>query len=377
MTNLQTVIKNEAWRKFFPVETLQKAFQSEKPALLFLDSHDSDFESYLIEVLRTEQDFLSYYADYVHHKKSQITFAQTLLSLLFLDSTNVQTSSTFAHDAFDITKGAFFSMDYTSVRQWMNVRVSALFKVFRAFLFGNTEERSASIAFLKCMKCPYGHLESFGFPNDLSDQENTARFFSNIINCFYLGGDHRKIVICIGNIPIHEMMAFSIANSGLQEVFEKIPGGPAEYRFKLCLVSKGHVLGNDLDEHTLDHEYNIDNLSLFFEPVYIPKISDSATIKRLVSSIVSNIDAPGIHTNSGKRMVISDLISEDIVEQFSKTLTSEDNRKARIIDIANGLSALVGIAVQKYPTRLVSDDVQILLDESDSAYTWKRRSEIG
>mgnify|MGYP001105171685 CR=1 FL=1 len=359
--DLFNVIKMKVWKYAFPLERVLNAFQSEKPVLLFLDENDSDFNSYLLEVLKTNQDFLTYYADYIHLKKRQKTFAQTLLSLLFLESKNVQTGKTFAGDVVRVVTQAFHSVDYHTVNQFMRMKIASLLRVFRAFLSGTGTERAASISFLKCMKCDvsYGHLKSFGFFQDLSDQENTAKFFSNILACFIsmekLNG--RKFVVCIGNIPIHE--PGDLIDSGLPELFDQI--SPKLKRIvKFYLVSKGSILGDRVDLNFMsprseNHDFLIeykDDLKI----VRIPFVSKVTNIEDLASSIVKDLTAFRTHIG----LVISDLVSEDSLKKLSSVLIEHCNRQVSVLDISHALSALLGVAIEKYPTPLTSADINAL-----------------
>ena len=359
--NLFQAIKMKAWEYVFPDEWVLRTFQSMKPVLLFLDENDSDFNSYLFEILKTNRDFLPYYVDYVHLKRRQKTFAQTLLSLLFLESKNIQTGKSFAQDVIRVIKKAIGFIDYKSVDGRMYNKTTSLFRVFSAFLSGTEKERAVSIKFLKCMKCDMtsGHLRRFELSRDLKDQKNTARLFSDILTWFVLSEElrHRKFLACTGNVPIDEMKPEYVTDSGLPELFEQISQKPFRQRVKFCLVSEGGVSKEYVESGTYSvWSEHIPNE--VFKIVRVPLVSEVANIENLVLSVIKDLVSAGTILSP----LTFDLVSKDVLNEFSNIIIEQNNGKVSIIDIANDLSALFGVAIQKYPKALTLNDVHALFD---------------
>jgi len=368
--NLFDMIQIEFWKQVCSVERVLNALNSEKPIALFLDENDSDFNLYLRDILKIDQNFLSYYVDYIPLKKKQKTFAQTLLSALFIESKNVRTGKPFAEDVLRIIRKAVRLINYDSIDKWRNIRTASIFRVFSALLYGSEKERAASIEFLKCMKCCPAALWKFGLSQDLRAQENTTRFFSEILSCFLFSGGldkdcyHQKFVICVGNIPIYEMNPYALSDSGLLEFLEQIKSKHLDYRLKLCLVPRGNlVYFSELDKFSfrrainrLIEEYRALLSDRIFDVINIPLISDVATIEKAVRNVIKKLAA----LDNGFIMSAPSLIPDKIVRKFSNMLMEQNKGKARIIDISKWLLALFATAIEKNPIPLDSDDLYTL-----------------
>ncbi len=362
-SNLFEAIKMKAWEHAFPDEWVLRKFQSMKPVLLFLDENDSDFSSYLFEILKTNQNFLPYYVDYVHLKRRQKTFAQTLLSLLFLESMNVQTGRMFAEDVIRTIREAIRRIDYTWVDRRMKTRTASLFQVFLAFLSGTEKKRALSINFLKCMRCYPGHLRLFGFPRDLRDQEDTVKLFSDVLTWIFLSEEQktrklqRKFLACTGNIPIEDVKPEYLGRAGLKELFNQISRKPFKEEVKFCLVSHGEISQEYTESgmHARQIQHTIEEV---FEIVRIPFATKVVDTEKLTSGVLKDLTAPGAILGSVK----SDLVPNNVLKEFSKIIVEQNQGNVKIIDIANDLSALVGVAMQKSPRTLTLDDVHALFD---------------
>ena len=380
--DLFNMIKMKAWNYVFPVERVLEALQSDKPVLMFLDENDSDFSSYLVEVLSTTQGFLSYYADYIHLKKRQKTFAQTLLSLLFLESKNIQTGKSFAEDVVGVLKEHPQTwIQETEHHREYNTDALILFMVFSAFLHGTEKQRAASIKFLKCMKCYPGHLkfDRWKLLVDVKDQKDTAKFFSDILTYFLLSGElgtngrRRRFIACVGNIPILHMYCVSryeqlmrardLIDSGLPELFEQISSKLSKRKIKFCLVSKGNV-HEILDTFVFGRTDKLPDWwtqrqtpSEMIQIVSVPLVL-KAKMENLVLSIFK--DLRGLKTLLGS--LTSNLVSEEILKMFSHVLNEKKKGKVSVMDISRGLLALFGVAIQKYPRALALNDIYTLFD---------------
>jgi len=372
--DLFNLIKMKTWKLAFPVAWVMKALQSERSVLLFLDENDSDFNSYLVEILKTNQHFLSYYANYVHLKRRQKTFAQALLSLLFLESKNIQTGKSFAEDVTTVITKALRLINRIDRR--MHTRTASLFRVFIALLSGNQKRRAASIRFLKCMKCYTGRLKWFELSRDLRDQEETAKFFSDILNWFFLSGEleteghQRKFIACIGNIYHPKEMQFKyLLDSGLPELFEQILPEVPEQNVKFCLVSAGKIPEEYVESGTYE-VWTEDIPNEVIKIVRVPFVSEVTDIEKLVLSVIKELIASEPNLGS----LISNLLSEDILSELSNILLKQNNGNVCVIDIANDLSTLLGAAIQKSPSALTLDELHMLFDVAHRPTSTKETS---
>jgi len=369
--NLFDMIQIEFWKQVCSAERVLNALHSEKPVALFLDENDSDFNSYLLDILKIDKSFLSYYVDYIPLKKKRKTFAQTLLSALFIESKNVRTGKLFAEDVLRVIRKAVRLINYDSINKWRNVRTASIFRVFSALLYGSEKERAASIELLKCMKCYSGDLRKFGLSQDLRDQENTARFFSEILSCFLFSGRldkddyHQKFVVCVGDIPIYEMSPYTLLDSGLSELLEQIKSKQIDHRIKFCLIPRGNLVYyfSELDKFSFRHavnrlieEYRTLLSDRIFDVINIPLISDAATIEKAVRNVIKKLSA----LDNELVTSASGLIPDKIVKKFSNMLIEQNKGKARIIDVSKWLLTLFATAIEKNPIPLTSDDLYTL-----------------
>lgn len=370
-TKLLETIQKKTWKQVSSANWVLQVCNSEKPIMLFLDENDSDFNSYLLDILKSDPSALSYYIDYVHLKKRQKTFAQTILSALFLESKNIRTGTSFARDVTRVVRKAVRLIDYNTLSEWKHIRTDSVYEVFSAFLDGTEKWRAVSIELLKCMKCHSGDLRRFRMTKDLRKQDDAARFFSDIVSCFLLSGEldrsdcRQKFVACLGNVPLDELYPFDLLISGLPELFEQINPKLLDQRLKLYLVSKGNLINDYSDLDSTSYRSRINRLiedyrdlpaSDLFEIIDVPLISDANVVADVVNSVVKELGSLDV----GLGPMVSDLIPDDLVKGFSNTLKELTNGKVRVIDISKGLLTLLGAAIYKYPIALTSDDLHNL-----------------
>jgi len=336
--NLFELITEEIWKFLVPPEDIQRHIKSLKRVFLFLDKNDSDFQVYLLKNIN-KYNSINYYADYYKYKKTQTSFTQNLMSLLFLEAINTKTRKVFAEDIIRISNKVLSSKQIPVNHRKKIKKYSSIFEVFSSLFYGRGERKDLCIKLLKCMSCNWYFInEWFGLYGDFTDPEFLQNFFCDILQCFYLSSElkgkysEKKIVFCIGNIPYENFETYDLKEICMMYNFDEIFN-----KIKFIFITKNIIP----EMYVRSFKYYTDVRNYVDEVSYIttiPLLSDKYDIEDLSIKIIEILTKNYSHNELFSKINITDRT----LEYFSDLLHEHYDKGITVLNLSQGLTTLLG-----------------------------------
>jgi hypothetical protein len=356
--SIKRAVKNSIWESLFSVDEICKLLRSPNPLTIFLDANDSDFSSYLVNILAAKPTVLSYSACFHSLKARQTTFAQTLLSLLFLEGNNIQTKHSFAED-FLVKSRRFrkFSTKYAVPNKTG--------RVFESLLLDSSNGKQVAAKFLKCMTCNGNELKKIGMYRDLCNSKSSKAFFAEVVGCMQTAKENKKdllaypIIFCFLDIPAEKLVMGT-----LEEMLEsEILNGASTSNAKFWLVSRGKIGYTHFQELIAKNNdfkkfISVEEIPLLY-PAGVQKMnpnsSSFATLTHLSKRVICEVEEKS-QVFSGNK--ISYLLSDGKLEEFLRFLLATTEHELSVAKFSNSLFSLMELALNTYPSTLTWERIE-------------------
>ena len=299
-------------------------------------------------------DFDVYYSNYHHYKKTQKSFIQTILSLLCLEASNINTGKSFSIEMEQITRNIIRNKN---IPQKFMKKVIAINKIFRNLIYQPSNKRNISIRLLKGMRCTNSDIKQVGMIYDLSEEYYAKIFFTDVLACYFssnLDYVRKKLIFCVGEIPYHELELVNLLNLGFGDFYEQLEFKSIE-DFKLSLTTRG-ILSSD--KHSIIYINENEYLNRIPKDLFIVKkiatLSNIPIIELTISRVLNDL------RESTKTYGNIPHITKSVIKEIVKILNNQDVKNISVVTLSQYLLTLLGYAMEIDPLIVTKEELNAL-----------------